>query len=136
MIPSHHGLPHHFTASGIVIDQGHILLVNHKRIGAWVPPGGHIEDNEMPEETVVREILEETGLLVEICGKPKVQTGDRDAFFLSSPLYVQSVLAIEAGERFYHVDLAYLCRPKRVGEDPPGLPLLQHNPEVKEARWV
>ena len=93
----HLGLPHHFTASGIVVCHDHILLVNHKRIGAWVPPGGHIEPDEMPEETVVREILEETGVAVEVLSEPLPQTAGDEAFFLASPLYVQSVLAIEKG---------------------------------------
>lgn len=135
MISSHQRLTHHFTASGLVIEQEHILLVNHKRIGAWVPPGGHIEVDELPDETVVREIQEETGLTVEIISTPSPKTGDPEAFFLHNPVYVQSVLAIEGGERFYHVDLAYLCRPVQASEKG-SLPLLNSSPEVKESRWV
>ena len=33
---------------------------------AWLPPGGHIEVNEDPIEAVLREVLEETGLEVEV----------------------------------------------------------------------
>ena len=135
MISSHHQLMHHFTASGLVIEQEHILLVNHKRIGAWVPPGGHIEPTELPDETVVREIEEETGLMVEIISAPLPRTGDPDAFFLKNPVYVQSVLAVEGGERFYHIDLAYLCRPLAVTEKG-KLPVLCSSPEVKESRWI
>src|SRR5437879_6339782 len=98
MSTTHLGLPHHFTASGLVIAQGCVLLVNHQRIGAWVPPGGHIEPLEMPDETAVREILEETGVLVEILGTAQPPSQDAEAFFLPAPLYLQSVLAIEAGE--------------------------------------
>jgi 8-oxo-dGTP pyrophosphatase MutT (NUDIX family) len=134
---AHLNLTHHFTASGLVLCANHILLVNHKRIGAWVPPGGHVEPDEMPEETVVRELLEETGLHVEVLSPALPDTGDEEAFFLSSPLYMQSVLAIEKSERFYHVDMAYLCRPTADNEfDSQGLPLIAGNPEVKEARWV
>jgi 8-oxo-dGTP pyrophosphatase MutT (NUDIX family) len=137
MSPAHHQLPHHFTASALTVCGNHILLVHHKRIGAWVPPGGHIEDNEMPEECVIREVLEETGVTVEVISPERPSTQDMDAFFLLSPLYVQAVLAIEKGERFYHVDLAYLCRPSANNQlDELGLPRLSHNPEVKEARWV
>lgn len=134
MKSSRHQLPHHFTASGIVMANGHILLVNHKRIGAWVPPGGHIEPGEMPEETVVREILEETGVEVEVVSEAMPETGDADAFFLSRPLYVQAVLAIEKGERLYHVDLSYLCSPK-ITSGAGEMPALCHSPEVKESRW-
>lgn len=124
-------IPSHFTASGVVVQDGHILLVNHKRIGAWVPPGGHVEPDELPEETVLREILEETGVEVEIISDPMPPTDDPDAFFLSRPFFVQAVLAMEKGERCYHIDLAYLCRPSGA-----GLPPLSCNPEVKESRWI
>lgn len=129
-------LPHHFTASGVVIEQGHVLLVNHRRIGAWVPPGGHVESDEMPEETVVREIEEETGLKVEIISESMPQTGDQEAFFLARPLFVQSVIAFEKNETVYHVDLAYLCRPAAGVPRSDGLPILSRNPEVKESRWI
>jgi 8-oxo-dGTP diphosphatase len=137
MNPRRYLLPHHFTASGLVFCRGRVLLINHKRIGGWVPPGGHIEATEMPEQTVVREILEETGVSVEVMSEPAPETGDVEAFFLANPIYVQSVLAVEEGERFYHVDLAYLCRP-HVGNtlDENGLPLLSNSEESEEVQWV
>jgi 8-oxo-dGTP diphosphatase len=135
MKSARHAIPSHFTASGIVLHEGHILLVNHKRIGAWVPPGGHVEPDELPEETVVREILEETGLQVEVLSETMPATGSPDAFFLSRPLFMQAVIAVEKGEQFYHIDLAYLCRAVNAGSGE-GLPALQHNPEVKESRWI
>jgi 8-oxo-dGTP pyrophosphatase MutT (NUDIX family) len=139
-----HHIPQHFTASGVVISQQHVLLVHHKRIGAWLPPGGHIEDFEMPEETAVREILEETGVRVEVICDPLPDTGSIDGFFLKSPLCIHAVQATEGGQDLYHLDLAYLCRPlvvnagdgQRHGLADSGLPALRHNQEVKAARWV
>jgi 8-oxo-dGTP diphosphatase len=135
MKSSRHDIPNHFTASGVVIEQGHILLVHHKRIGAWVPPGGHIEPDELPEETVVREILEETGLSVAVIAQRWAPNDDPDAFFLPQPLFVQAVLAVEKGQRFYHVDMAYLCRCTESSTSG-TLPALAKTPEVKESRWV
>lgn len=40
------------------------LLVNHKKLGGWFPIGGHVELNEIPDEALVREIKEESGLIV------------------------------------------------------------------------
>ncbi|MEU3370152.1 NUDIX domain-containing protein [Streptomyces sp. NPDC006660] len=38
----------------------------HRRhLGSWSPPGGEPEDGERPEDTVARELLEETGLSLE-----------------------------------------------------------------------
>ncbi|MGD2169939.1 MAG: NUDIX domain-containing protein [Chlamydiota bacterium] len=36
-----------------------ILLVHHKKANLWLPPGGHVEKNEHPQQTVVREMEEE-----------------------------------------------------------------------------
>ena len=53
----------HFTASGLVSDsRGRFLLHFHPKLGIWLPPGGHIEENEEPQDAVLREIREETGL--------------------------------------------------------------------------
>ncbi|MCC5877722.1 MAG: NUDIX hydrolase [Candidatus Sumerlaeia bacterium] len=58
-------LPGHFTASGFVIDESgrRILLVHHKKLGAWLQPGGHVESGDGSLfETSIREVLEETGV--------------------------------------------------------------------------
>jgi ADP-ribose pyrophosphatase YjhB (NUDIX family) len=135
-----HKIPQHFTASAVVIERGHILLVHHKRIGAWVPPGGHLEPYEMPHEACVREVFEETGLAVEVLSDPVPETGNKDAFFLKNPLGLHSVKAIEKGEACYHLDLIYLCRPlinKAVQLLPNGLPAPSSSDvsDVSKARW-
>lgn len=40
-----------------------MVLVKHPKSG-WMPPGGHIESGESYEETVVREVKEETNMKV------------------------------------------------------------------------
>ena len=50
-----------FCASVFIInpETKKILLVKHKKMNRWVQPGGHIENNETPEEALRREIREE-----------------------------------------------------------------------------
>ena len=43
---------------------GRLLLVRQREGGVWSTPGGLIEPDERPADTVVRETWEETGLLV------------------------------------------------------------------------
>ncbi len=38
----------------------------HRKVKAWLPPGGHVEANEDPVQAALREVLEETGLRVDI----------------------------------------------------------------------
>jgi 8-oxo-dGTP pyrophosphatase MutT (NUDIX family) len=57
-------LPRHFTASALVVDvgSGRVLLHQHRRLRVWLQPGGHVEVGERPEEAVLRETSEETGV--------------------------------------------------------------------------
>ena len=56
----------HFTASAYIVHDGKVLLHRHKKIGLLLPLGGYIEEGELPEEAVVREIKEESGLDIEL----------------------------------------------------------------------
>ncbi len=58
-------------AVAIVIHNKNILLIERMNDGQhyWVMPGGGVEVNETIEEAVIREVLEETSLEVEIVKK-------------------------------------------------------------------
>jgi 8-oxo-dGTP diphosphatase len=53
--------PRHLVSYFAVVDGDSILLVDHKNARLWLPPGGHVEQDEHPRETVAREIREELG---------------------------------------------------------------------------
>lgn len=57
-------LPAHVTASAVVIDAAgeRALLHRHRRLGIWLQPGGHVEDDEDAANAALRETLEETGV--------------------------------------------------------------------------
>jgi 8-oxo-dGTP pyrophosphatase MutT (NUDIX family) len=55
------------SVMGVIYDaQSRVLLVRQRADGSWSTPGGVIEPEETPATAVVREVLEETGLAVEI----------------------------------------------------------------------
>lgn len=56
----------HFTATTYVVNDGATLLHEHERLGKWLPPGGHVERDELPSEAARREVREETGLAVDL----------------------------------------------------------------------
>lgn len=58
-------LRRHLSAGGLVMDDGCILLIKN-RYAHWGLPKGHWEPGELLAETAAREVLEETGLQVEI----------------------------------------------------------------------
>ena len=41
-------------------------MIHHRNLEKWLPIGGHIEPGEDPDEALLREIAEESGLEVEI----------------------------------------------------------------------
>lgn len=53
------------TVSGLIFDNGKILLENHVKNNAYTVPGGKINPGESVEEAIVRELKEELGINVE-----------------------------------------------------------------------
>ena len=51
-------------ASCYVVDfkREELLMIYNKKLGLWLQPGGHIEGNEKPLDTAIREVKEETGI--------------------------------------------------------------------------
>ena len=57
------------AALGVILSENRILLVKRRDLPLWVIPGGGIDEPESPEEAVIREVKEETGLDVTIVRK-------------------------------------------------------------------
>jgi len=117
------------VVSGIVFNpEGKILMIKHKKLGVWLPPGGHVENDESPDDAVFREIFEETGIKTEIISiKLGVAESDETCVELASPLVV---LLEDINGKVPHknIDLIYVCMSK----NSTITPNLQ---EVDDARW-
>ncbi|MCC8165248.1 MAG: NUDIX domain-containing protein [Planctomycetes bacterium] len=104
----------HFTASAIVRRDGRVLLLWHNKLGMWLYPGGHVEENETPDESVLREVKEETGLTVAFDAAADNRFATETVAGLHTPAIVFDE-QIGAGDGMHrHIDLVYLCHP--VGE--------------------
>lgn len=55
-----------FLSTVYIIKDGKVLLTFNKKLQKFTPIGGHIEQNETPCESVVREAKEESGLNIEL----------------------------------------------------------------------
>lgn len=116
-----------FTVAVFVVHQQHVLLHPHAKIGIWLPPGGHIDAPELPDEAAIREVWEEAGIEIELHGERGIALDGPDLpLQLVRPEGIQ-LENISPGHQ--HIDLIYFARVV----DPP----LVEMPEVFEPmRWV
>ena len=98
-----------FTVSAYIVFDHTVLLVHHKKIELWVPPGGHVELDEDTDQALLREIKEETGLAVEIIGSSSgiIDTGDRPTKALTVPAFMDIHFF---DDHHRHLNLAYIAR--------------------------
>ena len=99
-----------FCASAFVVDPitKKILLCHHKTFNCWVQPGGHIEDNELPEETALRETYEETGVRIKLIGERFPREDD-----FIRPLGIQRN---RGKNNSLHVDIIYAAVPLTIDQ--------------------
>ena len=97
----------HFTVAVFVVRDGKVLLHWHRKLGMWLPPGGHIERDELPDEAAVREVLEETGVEVELVGERREDVEDPVQLHRPAGVQLENI-----GPGHQHIDLIYFARPK------------------------
>jgi 8-oxo-dGTP pyrophosphatase MutT (NUDIX family) len=96
----------HFTVAIFVVWEGKVLLHHHLKLGMWLPPGGHIEEDELPDEAAVREVYEETGLRVELVGERRDDIADPVQLHRPAGVQLENI-----GPGHQHIDLIYFARP-------------------------
>ncbi|MBG92377.1 MAG: DNA mismatch repair protein MutT [Chloroflexi bacterium] len=106
----------HFTVTGFLSHNGQTALHWHK-LNTWLPPGGHVENNENPVEAVLREILEETGILSEIIHpEPKYRYQTPSQLPVPETIGIYHLPHGDGGMKneHQHIDYIYFARPKDV----------------------
>ena len=112
----------HFVATCYVVDDGATLLHEHENLEMWLPPGGHVDRDELPHEAALRETFEETGLrpdLVVDAGPydtDQVESLPRPAAFLLVDVDVHD----DGRVAHQHVDFVYFAASEGRTVDPVG----------------
>ena len=113
-MPDHPPVPpgailRHFTVAVFVVHRGRVLLHYHRKLGKWLPPGGHIEADELPDDAARREVLEETGITARLVGPHGLDVPEPRQLVVPAGVQVENIYP---GHQ--HIDLVYFARP-----DPP-----------------
>lgn len=98
----------HFTVSIFIVHKDKVLLHLHKRAKKILPLGGHIEQNELPEEACMREAQEESGLKINLYNPQNVPLNNACSLdgerLLVNPIYT---ILSEITSEHYHIDFVY-----------------------------
>jgi ADP-ribose pyrophosphatase YjhB (NUDIX family) len=100
----------------VVNDRGELLLVHKTDNDLWALPGGGMDLGEYMAEAVVREVLEETGIKVEVTGVVGIYTNPHH------------VMAYDDGEVRQQCSICFTTR--TIGGE------LRTSSETKEVRYV
>lgn len=76
------------VAGGLLVHEGKILLIKHKKLGVWLSPGGHLDPGEMGHQAAEREFWEETGITVKAVSGIKHNIPNTDhTKYMPVPIY-------------------------------------------------
>lgn len=62
MAENKHTRPIDLCVTALLVHQTAVVMVRHRKLDFWLPPGGHVEDDQAPEEALFAEVFQETGL--------------------------------------------------------------------------
>lgn len=109
-----------FTAAAYIIYEDKVLLRYHEKYHRWLGPGGHVELDQDPVETVHKEVMEEVGLEVEIISDavknfPRQENDFSEDYDIPTPLFINRHRISDSHE---HIGLIYAARAKTMDIKP------------------
>lgn len=112
------------TVGWFIILWDKVLLIHHTKLDLWLPVGWHIEYNETPDQALIREIKEETGIDIEILNQSDMPLDGNIKCNLALPFYTN----IHNVWDHDHYWLFYICRPINSEQ-------IKINKELKGFKW-
>jgi ADP-ribose pyrophosphatase YjhB (NUDIX family) len=89
-----------------VVQGDRVLLHYHRKLDMWLPPGGHIEPAELPDDAAVREVAEETGVRALLIGERALSLEYPRQLVRPAGIQLED---ISPGHQ--HIDLVYFAVP-------------------------
>jgi 8-oxo-dGTP pyrophosphatase MutT (NUDIX family) len=111
-----------FISTVFVVHENRVLLTWNHKVNNWIPIGGHIEKNQLPCFSVIREAKEESNLDIELISLNKKSSDN-----LAQPVNVH---LDHIKEDHKHINLTYFAKIKQGSPE-----CLKIDDEGKELRW-
>ncbi len=101
----------HFVATVYVVHDGETALHHHEKLDMWLPPGGHIDRDELPHEAAKREVREEIGLDVDLLA-PQGTLESETVRSIPEPQHflLEDINVHEEGVGHQHIDFIFYGR--------------------------
>lgn len=112
----------HFVTTVFVVNGNQSLLHDHKKLDLALPPGGHIDRDELPHEAAKREVVEETGLDVELHPDGQEITGSEWSKPIPKPnqLLLDDIIQTEGETTHQHINHVYFASTEDTEINPQG----------------
>ncbi len=114
------------VAGAYIFTEDKLLLVLHKKLGLWLPVGGHKEENEDFDECIKREAKEETNLEIKLINHAHVPVEGNVVKNLATPFYVN---IHSVGDHDHHC-FFYLCEALNPDE------IKINKKELRDYKWI
>ena len=96
----------HFAVAGYIFHEDKLLLIHHKKTGLWLPVGGHVDFNEIPDDAMIREAKEETSLEISLLNQSPIPMLGNTNRNLSTPFYAN----VHSVGDHNHYCFFYICK--------------------------
>mgnify|MGYP000170995927 FL=1 len=109
----------HFVATVYVVSDGAVALHDHDKLEMWLPPGGHIDRDELPHVAAKREVREEIGQDVDLLApqgelsSPTVESIPEPQHFL-----LEDINTCDGEVGHQHIDFVFYGRAESREIDP------------------
>lgn len=94
------------AVGGYIFNEDKVLLIYHKYLQLWLPVGGHIDENEIPDDALIREVKEEVNLEIEILNKSNLNITGNIKRNTALPFYTN----VHSVKDHDHYGLFYICK--------------------------
>jgi 8-oxo-dGTP pyrophosphatase MutT (NUDIX family) len=98
----------HFVATVYVVESSAVALHEHDKLEMWLPPGGHIDRDELPHEAALRETREELGFDVDLIA-PEGELASETARSIPEPQHflLEDINVSAEGVGHQHIDFIF-----------------------------